>query len=393
MAKGEAAAPQLPPAALQRLLRHHPKLHPESAAAAEFQALGLGNLPFLQWDVAQPWGRFLESPIPVDLEEPASPTAVIFPPSPRLERAPAEEVPGATSAEACAACGNILMADAVFCRKCGAKRTPVSQVPLTETFELSASGTQLRSRGGALGNAGEIATSPSALAAEPSATSAAEDAADSTLAALAAEEAELMREVNSLDAEAARIGASVADASARAGADTNGVAVADHSPAVVISGSGLEDGVAEAHDPAVASAAAARHQRQRLGQPGRSSRAGQGGYGSARAPRRAAPSQAQQQEDQALTEIAAEEALLLAELGGLEARLAPGSDANLQSVTPMGVAEAAPTPGPAAAASPGHSNVSASPPQPPPRRNSPAPPKATGRQQRPPRPPKPPPLA
>jgi len=75
--------PPLPAAALQRLFRHHPKLHPESAAAAEFRQLGLGKLPFLEWEVEQPWGRLVdEHPLPVlTIDEPLSPTApVVFPP-------------------------------------------------------------------------------------------------------------------------------------------------------------------------------------------------------------------------------------------------------------------------------------------------------------------------
>jgi len=47
---------------VRRLLRQHPKLHPDSAAAGEFRSLGLGNLPFLEADENQPWGCFVDSP-------------------------------------------------------------------------------------------------------------------------------------------------------------------------------------------------------------------------------------------------------------------------------------------------------------------------------------------
>mmetsp|Transcript_25845 Transcript_25845/g.59642 ORF Transcript_25845/g.59642 Transcript_25845/m.59642 type:complete len:322 (-) Transcript_25845:66-1031(-) len=47
---------------LRRLLRFHPKLHPECPAAEEYRQLGLGHLPFLDWDEARPWGRLLEPP-------------------------------------------------------------------------------------------------------------------------------------------------------------------------------------------------------------------------------------------------------------------------------------------------------------------------------------------
>eukprot|EP00929_Paragymnodinium_shiwhaense_P049768 TRINITY_DN25095_c0_g1_i1.p1 TRINITY_DN25095_c0_g1~~TRINITY_DN25095_c0_g1_i1.p1 ORF type:complete len:270 (+),score=47.52 TRINITY_DN25095_c0_g1_i1:73-882(+) len=72
-----------PAAALQRLLMHHPRLHPDSTAAAEFRKLGLHGMPFL--DEAggdRPWGRLLEmqpelqadSPATARVAEPASPT-------------------------------------------------------------------------------------------------------------------------------------------------------------------------------------------------------------------------------------------------------------------------------------------------------------------------------
>eukprot|EP00434_Breviolum_minutum_P010699 symbB.v1.2.009434.t1/scaffold597.1/size183257/5 len=47
-------------AAVRRLLRHHPKLHPRSVAAAELKALGLSKLPILEWELEQPWGHFVE---------------------------------------------------------------------------------------------------------------------------------------------------------------------------------------------------------------------------------------------------------------------------------------------------------------------------------------------
>lgn len=47
-------------AAVRRLLRNHPKLHPRSAAAAELKALGLSKLPILEWELEQPWGHFVE---------------------------------------------------------------------------------------------------------------------------------------------------------------------------------------------------------------------------------------------------------------------------------------------------------------------------------------------
>ncbi|CAK9102702.1 Bifunctional arginine demethylase and lysyl-hydroxylase PSR [Durusdinium trenchii] len=45
-------------AAVRRLLRNHPKLHPRSAAA-ELKALGLAKLPILEWELEQPWGQFV----------------------------------------------------------------------------------------------------------------------------------------------------------------------------------------------------------------------------------------------------------------------------------------------------------------------------------------------
>lgn len=65
--------------AVRRLLRQHPKLHPDSASAAEFRALGLGSLPFLEWDVEQPWGRLLESPTPVTPRADESPSPKLSP--------------------------------------------------------------------------------------------------------------------------------------------------------------------------------------------------------------------------------------------------------------------------------------------------------------------------
>lgn len=61
--------PALSQDVVHRLLRQHPKVHPESEAAEEFRALGLGHLPFLEFDLEQPWGRFLEE---------ASPSAAAF---------------------------------------------------------------------------------------------------------------------------------------------------------------------------------------------------------------------------------------------------------------------------------------------------------------------------
>ncbi|CAK0822691.1 unnamed protein product [Prorocentrum cordatum] len=69
MAAAVAAQPQPPREALRQLLRAHPRVHPGSAAAAEFCAAGLGALPCMEWDedsrgegASRPWGRLLESP-------------------------------------------------------------------------------------------------------------------------------------------------------------------------------------------------------------------------------------------------------------------------------------------------------------------------------------------
>lgn len=47
-------------AAVRKLLRQHPKVHPDSVYATELKAIGLGHLPFLEWDLASPWGKYLE---------------------------------------------------------------------------------------------------------------------------------------------------------------------------------------------------------------------------------------------------------------------------------------------------------------------------------------------
>eukprot|EP00933_Yihiella_yeosuensis_P053049 TRINITY_DN51212_c0_g1_i1.p1 TRINITY_DN51212_c0_g1~~TRINITY_DN51212_c0_g1_i1.p1 ORF type:complete len:242 (-),score=69.59 TRINITY_DN51212_c0_g1_i1:102-827(-) len=52
---------ELAEGAVRRLLRHHPKVHPDSITAAELKRIGLGRLPILEWEVEQPWGRYLES--------------------------------------------------------------------------------------------------------------------------------------------------------------------------------------------------------------------------------------------------------------------------------------------------------------------------------------------
>eukprot|EP00931_Biecheleriopsis_adriatica_P021916 TRINITY_DN1419_c0_g2_i1.p1 TRINITY_DN1419_c0_g2~~TRINITY_DN1419_c0_g2_i1.p1 ORF type:complete len:272 (-),score=63.39 TRINITY_DN1419_c0_g2_i1:353-1168(-) len=68
-------------AAIRRLLRHHPKVHPDSVASAELKALGLGFLPILEWDVEQPWGRYLQEADPLQrpaLQEPLSPPSDPF---------------------------------------------------------------------------------------------------------------------------------------------------------------------------------------------------------------------------------------------------------------------------------------------------------------------------
>jgi len=64
MALFEELAPLPAEAAVRRLLRNHPKVHPASVAAAELKALGLGDLPLLEWDVEQPWGQYLEGASP-----------------------------------------------------------------------------------------------------------------------------------------------------------------------------------------------------------------------------------------------------------------------------------------------------------------------------------------
>mmetsp|Transcript_41268 Transcript_41268/g.74608 ORF Transcript_41268/g.74608 Transcript_41268/m.74608 type:complete len:328 (-) Transcript_41268:40-1023(-) len=71
---------------LRRLLRFHPKLHPDCPAAEEYRQLGLGHLPFLDWDEARPWGRLLEptSDEMADAPEPAPVPAG----SPQLGQAP-----------------------------------------------------------------------------------------------------------------------------------------------------------------------------------------------------------------------------------------------------------------------------------------------------------------
>lgn len=346
--------------------------------------MGLDNLPFLQWDVDQPWGRFLESPIPVDLE-PSSPTSAFF--SSPARPAPAQPVPVVTSTEACAACGNMMMADALFCRKCGTKRgfaaASAADQPLTATFELSASGTRLR-----YGEPGHTVSSPQQAAAARN-----EDGADDELAAIVAEEAELMREVNSLDMEAARI--SAADGPGAGAVASSASAAANHDRMAEAPGGGLEGGIIQGSVAGVVPKAT-RHPRPRPTQPGRSARAGHAAPGSARAAR-PAPSRAQhqevQQEDQVLSAIEDEEAMLMAELGGLEARagdlarLGGGQESNMVNSPLAGVdvATAQPTP-----AMQGQSNAAFSPPAPPARKSSPAPPKAGSRQQRPPRPPRPP---
>eukprot|EP00746_Dinoflagellata_sp_MGD_P006696 gnl/MRDRNA2_/MRDRNA2_113175_c0_seq1.p1 gnl/MRDRNA2_/MRDRNA2_113175_c0~~gnl/MRDRNA2_/MRDRNA2_113175_c0_seq1.p1 ORF type:complete len:204 (+),score=41.05 gnl/MRDRNA2_/MRDRNA2_113175_c0_seq1:78-689(+) len=48
-------------APLRQLFLNHPRLHPESLAAKEFQRIGLGSLPFLEWNGAEKeaWGSFV----------------------------------------------------------------------------------------------------------------------------------------------------------------------------------------------------------------------------------------------------------------------------------------------------------------------------------------------
>mmetsp|Transcript_23616 Transcript_23616/g.55005 ORF Transcript_23616/g.55005 Transcript_23616/m.55005 type:complete len:373 (-) Transcript_23616:54-1172(-) len=90
--------------ALRRLLRHHPKVEQDSAAAEEYRRLGLGALPFLDAEKVRPWGRLLE---PMDDEAEAQEfshqPAVASPPAARpqpnvvpdigLSRRAAEEEP------------------------------------------------------------------------------------------------------------------------------------------------------------------------------------------------------------------------------------------------------------------------------------------------------------
>jgi len=236
----------------------------------------------LEWEVDQPWGRFLETPLPGHLaDEPISPAAVVFPASP-VAPLPVASRPGQTP-------------DMPSSRDAIMGGSPA---PLSSTFQLSSSmvavAGAISPSDGVVGVAGEYGVDIVPTEASPEESPSPE------------------------------------------GYGRNARSVA---------------AVGSARQPAQAR----------------------------RANPRAVAAPSNQEEDQSLSAIAAEEALLMAELGGLDARL----------VGPPPAAAEAPSAGASSLAAGGNSPSmpTPSPPQPLPRA-SPALPKASGRQPRPPRPPR-----